>query len=328
MNSEIQRPDHIILIDEPEPAQRLDSYLHGRFADYSRSQLKKQITEGLVLVNDQQVKPSYEVKWGDRISVWLPRIKPAEQLIPQSMPLDLLYEDEHILVINKAAGVVVHPGAGNEENTLVHGLLAHCPKLAMQGAPLRPGIVHRLDKDTSGAMVVAKSERAYLNLISQFKRREVRKQYLALVHGSFEQSSGEICACLGRHPTDRKKIAVIEGRGREAITRWQVKKQWNTSATLLLVTIETGRTHQIRVHLSYLNHPVMGDEIYGGGKKRFQAVKPKELHDLLMGISRQMLHAWCLSFLHPICGARLDMEAPLPDDFLRLMASLDRVTSR
>jgi len=326
MNIGFQGPDHLLLIEDREPAQRLDSYLTRRFSEYSRSQLKKQIAEGLVLVNDQQVKPSYEVKWGDRISVWLPCVKPAEQLVPQCMPLDLLYEDEHILVINKAAGMVVHPGAGHQENTLVHGLLAHCPKLAMQGAPQRPGIVHRLDKDTSGAMVVAKSERAYLNLIGQFKSREVRKQYLTLVHGSFAQATGEIRALLGRHPTDRKRIAVVEGRGREAITRWQLKRQWSDLAALLLVTIETGRTHQIRVHLSHLNHPVLGDQVYGGGQKRFRTVNTKELHDLLLGIRRQMLHAWRLSFQHPISGAQLDMEATLPEDFKQLMASLDRLT--
>ena len=328
MNIDSQGPDHLILIEDRALVQRLDSYLTRRFTGYSRSQFKKQIAEGLVLVNDQQVKPSLEVKWGDRISVWLPRIKPAEQLVPQSMLLDLLYEDEHILVVNKAAGVVVHPGAGHEENTLVHGLLAHCPKLAMQGAPQRPGIVHRLDRDTSGAMVVAKSERAYLQLIRQFKSREVCKQYLALVLGSLEQASGEIRASLGRHPTDRKKIAVLEGRGREAITRWQLKKHWSNLAALLLVTIETGRTHQIRVHLSYLNHPVLGDQVYGGGKKRLRTVRPKELHDLLLGVSRQMLHAWRLSFNHPISGAPLDMEAPLPDDFKHLMAGLDRIALR
>lgn len=327
MNIDTQGPDHLILIEDRDLAQRLDAYLTRRFTQYSRSQFKKQIGDGLVLVNEQQVKPSYEVKWGDRISIWLPRIKPAEQLVPQCMPLDLLYEDEHILVVNKAAGTVVHPGAGHEENTLVHGLLAHCPKLAMQGAPQRPGIVHRLDKDTSGAMVVAKSERAYLQLIRQFKSREVRKQYLALVLGYFEQASGEIRASLGRHPTDRKKIAVVGGRGREAITRWQLKKQWSDLAALLLVTIETGRTHQIRVHLSYLNHPVLGDQVYGGGKKRLRTISPKESHDLLLGIGRQMLHAWRLSFQHPICGGRLDMEAPLPDDFKQVMAGLDRITS-
>lgn len=327
MKIESHPPDHLILVEEREPALRLDSYLNRRFTEYSRSQFKKQIAEGLILVNEQQVKPSYEVKRGDRVSVRLPRIEPAEQLIPRFMPLDLLYEDEHILVVNKAAGMVVHPGVGKEENTLVHGLLAHCRKLALQGAPQRPGIVHRLDKDTSGVMVIAKSEQAYLSLIDQFKNREVHKQYLTLVHGSLVQASGTICASLGRHPTDRKKIAVVEGRGRVAITHWQVIKQWGDLAALLVITIETGRTHQIRVHLSHLNHPVLGDQVYGGGKKRLRTVNPKELHDLLLGISRQMLHASRLSFCHPISGARLDMEAPLPDDFMYLVAGLDRLTS-
>jgi len=327
MNKHPQDPDHSILVQDHEDGQRLDSYLNRIFDQYSRSQFKRQIAEGRVFVNDRQVKPRYTIKSGDRISVWLPAVKPSEQLIPHSMSLDLLYEDEHILVINKAPGVVVHPGAGNEQGTLVHGLLAHCPKLAIQGAPQRPGIVHRLDRDTSGALVVAKSEQAYLSLIKQFKAREVQKQYLALVYGSFSQSSGEICACLGRHPTDRKKIAVIKGKGREAITRWQVQKQWNNFATLLLVSIETGRTHQIRVHLSYLNHAVIGDPTYGGGKQRARAIQSKELRDILLGVKRQMLHAWRLAFHHPITGVLLRFEASLTHDFANLLENLNGTSS-
>jgi len=241
------------------------------------------------------------------------------------MPLDILFEDEEILVVNKAPAIVVHPGAGQEQGTLVHGLLAHCPKLAAQGAPRRPGIVHRLDRDTSGAMVVAKSDLAYLNLIKQFKEHKVTKEYLALVHGSFAQSSGEVRADLGRHPTDRKKIAVLEKKGREAVTRWQVKKQWGNLVSLLLVVIETGRTHQIRVHLSHLNHPVVGDQTYGGSKQRARSLKSKAVRDLLVGVNRQMLHAWHLAFEHPITFAPLTFEAPLSFDFAQLLERLDQL---
>lgn len=318
-------PNYCLIAGEQDHGQRLDSYLSRMLGQYSRSQFKKLIQEGLVLLNGQVIKPRQEIKSGDRILVWLPVRRSADELIPESMPLEILFEDEEILVINKAPGIVVHPGAGHEQGTLVHGLLAHCPKLATQGAPQRPGIVHRLDRDTSGAMVVAKSGQAYLNLIKQFKVHKVTKEYLALVHGTFAQTSGEIRASLGRHPTDRKRIAVVEKKGREAITRWQAQKQWGNLVSLLLVAIETGRTHQIRVHLSYLNHPVVGDQTYGGGKQRAGSLKSKALRDLLLGINRQMLHAWHLAFHHPTSLAPLHFEAPLPFDFAQLLEKLDQL---
>ena len=316
------QPEHSIIAGEQDAGQRLDYFLCRSIDRFSRSQFKKLIRENQVLVNNQPHKPSYELRAGDIVLVRLPSTKRNEELVPEKMPLDILFEDEEILVINKAPGIVVHPGAGHEQGTLVHGILAHSPKLAMQGAPKRPGIVHRLDRDTSGAMVVAKSERAYLNLIRQFKEHEVKKEYLALVYGSFSRQEGEITAPLGRHPTERKKVAVLQNKGREAITRWQLKKQWNGAIALLLVTIETGRTHQIRVHFSYMNHPVVGDQTYGGGKKRARSLKRKELQDLLLAVDRQMLHAWRLVFSHPVSKTRLYFEAPLPDDFKGLLEKL------
>lgn len=307
---------------EQDAGQRLDSFLCRLIDRFSRSQFKKLIQENQVLVNNRPSKPSYELKTGDNILVRLPVAKRDEDLVPEEMPLNILFEDEEILVINKAPGIVVHPGAGHEHGTLVHGLLAHCPRLAMQGAPKRPGIVHRLDRDTSGAMVVAKSERAYLNLIRQFKEHKVKKDYLALVYGAVNSQQGEIKLPLGRHPTERKKVAVVQNKGREAITRWQLKKQWNDAVALLLVTIETGRTHQIRVHFSHMNHPIVGDQTYGGGKKRARSLKRKELQDLLLSVDRQMLHAWRLALDHPNSGTRLSFEAPLPIDFKDLLDRL------
>jgi 23S rRNA pseudouridine1911/1915/1917 synthase len=217
---------------------------------------------------------------------------------------------------------VVHPGAGHFEGTLVHGLLAHSPRLAVQGSPLRPGIVHRLDKDTSGALVIARSERAYLDLIEQFKVRDVHKEYLALAYGSPAARRGEIRTLLGRHPTDRKKIAVVKAGGREAVSLWSVEKDWG-EVSLLKVTIKTGRTHQIRVHLSHIGHPVVGDEVYGGGRRRAKTVKSGPVRDLLLEAHRQMLHAAHLEFRHPVSGERVSATAPLPDDFMHLVRGLD-----
>jgi len=314
-------PDFFFRVAAEDDGERLDSFLGSRCPERSRSHFGKLIREGMALVNGRAMKPGYAVKAGDEIAVRLPA-EVSSTLSPEPMELDILYEDGEILVLNKAAGVVVHPGAGHGEGTLVHGLLAHCPHLAIQGAPLRPGIVHRLDRDTSGAMVVAKSERAYLNLIRQFKVRNVRKEYLALVYGRFEQPEGKIRTCLGRHPTDRKKMAVSEKMGREAVSSWHVEKTWG-DVSLVKVLIETGRTHQIRVHMNHLNHPVVGDETYGGGKRRAKQVRSIGVRELLGSAERQMLHAWRLAFDHPATGAPLSFLAPLPADFSRMLNAID-----
>ncbi|MCK8600708.1 RluA family pseudouridine synthase [Desulfoferrobacter suflitae] len=315
-------PDHVLVAGEQDVGVRLDLFLCRVIDCFSRSQFKKMIQEQRVLVNHLHNKPSYELKAGDIIRVRLPSTKQDDALVPEKMPLDILYEDDELLVVNKAPGIVVHPGAGHERGTLIHGILAHAPKLAMQGAPRRPGIVHRLDRDTSGAMVVAKTERAYLSLIRQFKEHTVKKFYMALAYGNFAEREGEIRVPLGRHPTERKKIAVLPNRGREAVTRWQLEKQWEEAVALLLVTIETGRTHQIRVHLAHVNHPVVGDQTYGGGKKRARSLRRKQIQDLLVGVDRQMLHAWRLAFCHPVSHADLCFEAPLPDDFKGILDGL------
>jgi 23S rRNA pseudouridine1911/1915/1917 synthase len=274
-----------------------------------------------VLVNQRAVKPGYEICADDVISIWLDRVLDFNELAPQFMNLAILYEDADILVVNKPPGLVVHPGAGHREGTLVHGLLAQCSRLATQGAPLRPGIVHRLDQGTSGAMVVAKSDAAYLDLIEQFRAHRVRKEYLALVYGSIRETRGEIRTNMDRHAGDRKKMAVVKGKGREAISKWSVEKDWG-EISLVRVTIETGRTHQIRVHMSYLHHPVVGDSTYGGGRHRAQAVQSRALQELLFQVKRPMLHARDLGFLHPSTKTALELRAPLPDDFSRLLESI------
>jgi 23S rRNA pseudouridine1911/1915/1917 synthase len=312
----------VLSVSGSDVSQRLDVFLSRQLVGCSRNFIQTLIRNGQVLNNGLPVKPSYEIRNGDQISVCLPKPEPSNRLTPQPMILDIMYEDEDILVINKPPGLVVHPGAGHSEGTLVHGLLARCPRLASQGAPLRPGIVHRLDQHTSGVLVVAKSDVAYLDLINQFKEHTVEKHYLALVYGSFSHASGAVTTMLGRHPADRKKIAVLQGRGRKAVTRWQVKKAWE-DVTLLEVTIETGRTHQIRVHLSYMQHPVVGDATYGGGKRRARMVRSKNMQDVLMKVDRQMLHAETLAFRHPKTKNVIVLKAPLARDFALVLRQLE-----
>jgi 23S rRNA pseudouridine1911/1915/1917 synthase len=308
-------------VSREQTRQRIDLFLTSMLSDFSRSYLKGLIKEGHVLVNGSPVRPSYETRAGDFVTAVIHCPDPDEALVPEPMSLDVLFEDEDLLIVNKPHGLVVHPGAGHSGGTLVHGLLAHSPNLAFQGSPLRPGIVHRLDKDTSGVLVVAKSSRAYLDLIKQFKERKVKKEYLALVYGSPE-NEGEISSLLGRHPTDRKKIAVLQKGGREALSRWRVKKNWGEAA-LLQVRIETGRTHQIRVQLSHLGHPVIGDETYGGGKRRAKNIRSVPVRELLLRARRQMLHALRLDFIHPLTGRSLSAVAPIPEDFREIIDGLD-----
>ncbi len=290
--------------------ERLDRYLTARLPALSRSAIQRLIEGGEVLVNGAPSRPAYKVRAGDALLVRIPPPEPTE-LLPEPIPLDIVYEDEALIVINKPAGLVVHPGAGNPRGTLVNALLYHCPTLEVGGA-VRPGIVHRLDKDTSGLLVVAKNDAAHQGLQQQFKRREVRKRYVALVSGAVSAVSGSINAPIGRHPVQRIKMAVVEG-GREARTRWTVRTRYVDAAgrpyTLLDVDLETGRTHQIRVHLAWLGYPLVGDALYGPARAPLAA-------------PRQCLHAAALSFTHPLSGAALSFTAPLPADFAAVLAQL------
>jgi 23S rRNA pseudouridine1911/1915/1917 synthase len=314
-------PNLIFCVAPEEAGLRLDVFLSRRLADRSRSRIKRWIQDGLVKIAGRHLKVSHEIDVGDEVRVWFPSETGLHQLVPYPMPLSILFEDKHLIVVNKAPGVVVHPGAGHHDNTLVHGLLAHAGCLASQGAPLRPGIVHRLDQNTSGAMVVARSDVAYLDLIGQFKDRKVKKEYLAIVYGRFKEQKGEIRTSIDRHATDRKKMAVVTSRGREAVSLWEVEADLG-EVSLVRVCIQTGRTHQIRVHFSHIQHPVVGDATYGGGLRRAHSVRSRDLQSILAPVVRQMLHAWKLSFFHPVTRDFLSFEAEPPADFSDLLQRL------
>jgi 23S rRNA pseudouridine1911/1915/1917 synthase len=284
----------------------------------SRSRIQSLIKQGDVSVNHQPSKPSYQVKTGDRIHVSIPAPLPYD-LKGEAVDINIVHEDDDVIVINKPPGLVVHPAPGHGSGTLVHGLLHHCDNLAGIGSRLRPGIVHRLDKDTSGLIVAAKNDRAHVNLSRQFKMGQVKKMYLALVHGRLAHESGRIELPIARHPKKRKEMSVVPG-GRQALTLWEVVETFGKEFSLLSIVLKTGRTHQIRVHLSHINHPVVGDPVYGFGKKWLKKQSTYK-QGLLPDIERQMLHARTLGFIHPAGGKYVEFNAPLPDD----MESIVRV---
>lgn len=320
----------IFHVQAPDTGRRLDVFLSARDPQRSRSQYRKWIDTGCVLVNGRKVKPAYVLQEGDEVCVHGADEEGAGAMLPEPMPLEVLFEDGDMIVVNKPAGLVVHPGAGHFSGTLVHGLLAHCGQLASQGAPLRPGIVHRLDQETSGVVVVAKKDAAYLHLIDQFRNHAVRKTYLAFVYGAMSQSLGEMRTLIGRHPTHRKKMAVVERLGKEAVTFWQVRQSWQDVVSLLEVRILTGRTHQIRVHCQAMGHPVVGDGTYGGGPRRAHQISHPAIRAAVAAhVRRTMLHAWRLAFTHPHDGTPMAFEAPIPPDFQGFWKALEHaVTSR
>jgi 23S rRNA pseudouridine1911/1915/1917 synthase len=303
-----------------ETGQRLDLFIAGRLADCTRSHAAWLIRQGHIRVDDQTCKPSHKVKPQEQVRVCLPVPQPS-QLIAEPLALQIIYEDRDLIVINKPAGMVVHPAAGHSSGTLVHGILHHCPDLEGIGGEKRPGIVHRLDKETSGLLVVAKNEPALNGLAAQFKSRSIRKQYLALVHDSPQQDSGVIDLPVGRHPVERKRMSTNSARAREALTLWRVEAKF-PGITLLALDLKTGRTHQIRVHCQAMGFPIVGDPVYG----RKGALKASAaLHQVLKQARRQMLHAYRLGFRHPIAGCDLTFEAPLPDDMAAILAQLHQL---
>ncbi len=286
---------------EPEKAGlRIDQFLREKIPEFSRSRIQKLIGEGFILLEQRRVKPSQKVKAGQRIEVQTP---PEEELEikPQDVPLEIIYEDGDLAIIYKPSCLVVHPAPGHKEGTLVHGLLKKLKDLSGIGGKLRPGIVHRLDKDTSGIMLVAKNDFTHQALIKAFKERKVSKEYLALLWGNLKPSQGLIETFIGRHPVYRKKMAVLK-EGKIAITSYQVLKYFKRACLVLAKPI-TGRTHQLRVHFSYLGHPILGDPIYGGLK--FNLPQPKRL----------MLHACKITFTHPRTGETLTFYREAPEDF-------------
>ena len=295
-------------ITEQNINQRLDMYIASLDLDLSRSLAQKLIEDENILVNGKKSKTSYKTKLGDRIQINIE--EPKETTIKaQDIPLDIIYEDNDILVVNKPKGMVVHPGNGNPDGTLVNAVLNHCKdSLSGIGGEIRPGIVHRLDKDTSGLIVIAKNDKAHINLSKQIQERKVKKIYTALVRGIIPEDTATINMPIGRSKTDRKKMAVRRD-GKDAITHIKVVKRYR-NYTLLKVKIDTGRTHQIRVHMAEIGYPVVGDEVYSNGKNEF-------------GVHGQMLHSTSLDFIHPITGEKMHFEAPLPEYFKNIINSLD-----
>ena len=300
-----------IRVTAKDQGKRLDQFLSQIDLDLSRSQAKNLIEERVILLNQKPAKPSVHLKQGDFISGTLPKPKPLS-LEPEPTALNILYEDPSIIVLDKPAGMVVHPAAGNPSGTLVNALLYHCQDLSGINGVLRPGIVHRLDKDTSGVMVVAKNDEAYHHLIKQFKNRTVEKVYLAIAYGKFNQAEGLIDAAIGRHPKERKRMSTRTKKGRIAITRWKRVESLD-GFSLLEIYPQTGRTHQIRVHLSSMGHPLLGDPLYGR-KGRPGSIQDPVLKECVRRMSRQALHAHRLAFDHPRSRERVQFEAPLPQD--------------
>jgi len=288
-----------VVVSGNDARLRLDQFLAKRLPEYSRSRLQQLIRSGFVRLNEQATRPRQIVRSGDKINLIEPLVEKIEA-VPEPIPLDVLFEDDDLIVINKPAGLTVHPGAGQHEHTLVNALLSHCTTLSGIGGKERPGIVHRLDKETSGCLVVAKNDIAHRALSKQFAARTVEKIYLALVAGKLRKAAGIIDEKIGRHPVRRQRMQVTSLRGRTATTEYRAIRS-SDQATLIECRLHSGRTHQIRVHLHHLGHPVLGDKIYA---PRFAK-----------NFRRQMLHAWRLGFRHPRTGDWRDFEAPLPVDF-------------
>ena len=288
--------------------KRLDMYIPTIKEELSRNTVQRLIEEGNITVNNQEKKGSYKIKINDKIKINIPEAKEIN-LKAQNIPLEVIYEDDDIIVINKPKGMVVHPANGNPDGTLVNAVMAICKNsLSGIGGQIRPGIVHRLDKDTSGVIIVAKNDKAHINLSEQLKNHEMKKTYLALVRGVIKENEATIDMPIGRSTKDRKKMAVTRN-GKNAITHFKVLKRYQ-NYTLLKIKIDTGRTHQIRVHMAEIGHPVIGDYIYSNGKNEF-------------GVEGQMLHAKELEFKHPITGKVLHLEAKLPDYFEEVLQKLD-----
>jgi 23S rRNA pseudouridine1911/1915/1917 synthase len=300
-------------IQVTENSDRLDRYLSQELSDLSRSRIQQLIEQGHVQINNLIcTSKKINLKTGDLITLEIPTVQPLA-IIAENIPLDILYEDDELIIINKPAGLVVHPAPGHPDGTLVNAILAHCPNLPGIGGIQRPGIVHRLDKDTTGAIAIAKTDLAYQHLQAQLQAKTARREYLGLIYGVPKTETGSIDLPIGRNPQDRKRMAIvsIEDGGRNAVTHWRVKERFG-NYTLIHFQLETGRTHQIRVHSAKMGHPLVGDPIYSSG------------HSLGVNLPGQALHAWKLQLQHPVSGNLVEVTAPLPRSFATLLEVLRR----
>ena len=296
------------IVKQEEQGKRLDMYVANQSSEITRTAAQRMIEQGNALVNGKKQKVAYKILEGDVITIEKVEAKPIE-LKAQEIPIEIIYEDKDIIVVNKPKGMVVHPANGNPDGTLVNAIMAICKdSLSGIGGEIRPGIVHRLDKDTSGLLIVAKNDKAHVNMSEQIKNHEVKKTYISLVRGVVKENEATIDMPIGRSTSDRKKMAVVKN-GRNAVTHIKVLKRYN-KYTLLEINIETGRTHQIRVHLSHIGFPIIGDYTYSNGKNEF-------------GVVGQCLHAKCLEFKHPITGEKMKLEAPLPVYFEKILEKLE-----
>ncbi|MEJ7575658.1 MAG: RluA family pseudouridine synthase [Pyrinomonadaceae bacterium] len=309
-------------VSEEDVGARLDAFLAARIAEKSRARIKRLIETGDVLVNNAVVKPAHKLRAGETIEIEFTETLPLTELAPENIPLEIVYEDAELAVVNKPAGLVVHPGAGVSSGTLANALAFHFQNLSPRGGALRPGIVHRLDRDTSGLMVVAKTVAAHEKLAEEFQARRVYKSYVALVHGRLAEERGRIDQPIGRDARHRTRMTVLrEGSGgRNALSLYRVRTRFNRF-TLLDVEIQTGRTHQIRVHLAWLKHPVVGDEVYGAGRDR--NLPDANLRNSIRALNRQFLHAARLGFYHPRSGAPINFTASLPEELRAFLQLLD-----
>lgn len=296
-------------VEEFEAGERVDKYLSLLLPEYSRSYIQKVIKEGCVLANEQPLKANYKIQPEDTITIEIPDQKEPD-IQPENIPLSILYEDSELLVVDKPKGMVVHPSAGHYTHTLVNALLFHCQgQLSGINGVLRPGIVHRIDMNTTGALVVCKTDRAHQSLALQLKDHSITRRYRAIVHGNLKEDEGTVTGDIGRHPTERKKMTVTQKNGKPAVTHYRVLERFG-SFTYIECRLETGRTHQIRVHMSSIRHPLLGDDVYGPKKCPFP------------GLRGQTLHAMVLGFLHPVSSEYMEFTAPLPEYFSEILDKL------
>lgn len=301
-----------VLQAEEFVGERIDKFLSCRLEEVSRSYIQKLIKEGHVSVNGKPVKANYKLGAGDEISVEIPEAKEPD-ILPEDIPLDILYEDQDILVVNKPKGMVVHPAAGHYSGTLVNALMYHCKdSLSGINGVMRPGIVHRIDMDTTGSLLVCKNDEAHRILAEQLKEHTIRREYHAIVYGNIKEDTGTVNAPIGRHPTDRKKMSINHKNGKQAVTHYEVLERFG-NFTYIRCRLETGRTHQIRVHMASLHHPLLGDEVYGPSSR-----------PPFPGLKGQVLHAKILGIYHPATGEYMEFDAPLPQYFVDLLQKLRR----